>query len=428
MSKVLFISLPGHGHVNPTLGLVEELIKRDEQVTYYLTKDFQRKIEATGAKFIEYKGGVDLFSIGNLLNSTQYIDADEILNIVKDFEIIIDTILEQKGKYDYMVYDLFFPFGEEIGRKLGIPTVCSITTFVLNEKMRDEMMGGSMSRFKDLASIRGGFIRLKEIIALQVGFRRFIGILNENKELYDYIKKIEKKYEFGISNLENLGIQKAMLNIVYTSRYFQPYEEEFDESYKFVGPSIVPREENTDPNIQTTKEQRTVYISFGTLFNNSMGFYENCMEAFKGFDLQFIMSAGNNIDIGEFKNIPGNFIVRNFVPQLEILKYADVFITHGGMNSVSEGLYYGIPLILIPQSVDQPMVARRVVELGAGISLDRDKVTRELLQSTLNKIMSDVSYRKSSQVISESLRNSGGYKRAADEIFELKKSIKIPSL
>ncbi|MCI1946178.1 macrolide family glycosyltransferase [Clostridium luticellarii] len=419
MSKMLFISLPGHGHVNPTLGLVSELVRRGEKVTYYLTKDFQRKIEAAGAEFIEYKGGIDLFSIGNLLNSDQYIDAVEILNIVKDFEIIIDTILQQKGKYDYLVYDLFFPFGEEIGRSLGIPTICSITTFALNEKMRDEMVGGSMNRFKDMASIKGGFIRLKEIIALRVGFRRFMEIMNENKELYDYIKKMEEKYEFGLSGIGSLGIQKAMLNIVYTSRYFQAYVEKFDESYKFVGPSIVPREENTEIDTHIAKDQGIVYISLGTLFNNSIEFYQSCTEAFRGFDLQFIMSVGNNINIGQLGNIPDNFTVRNFVPQLEILKHADAFITHGGMNSVSEGLYYGIPLILIPQSVDQPMVARRVVELGAGISLDKDEVTQRLLQSTLNNILSDASYRKNSQIIGESLKNAGGYKKAADEIFQL---------
>jgi UDP:flavonoid glycosyltransferase YjiC (YdhE family) len=59
------------------------------------------------------------------------------------------------------------------------------------------------------------------------------------------------------------------------------------------------------------------------------------------------------------------------------------------------------------------------VELGAGISLDKDEVTQRLLQSTLNNILSDASYRKNSQIIGESLKNAGGYKKAADEIFQL---------
>ena len=50
--------------------------------------------------------------------------------------------------------------------------------------------------------------------------------------------------------------------------------------------------------------------------------------------------------------------------QLEVLQHADVFVTHGGMNSSSEALYYGVPLVVIPVTGDQPFVAKRLTEVG----------------------------------------------------------------
>ena len=66
------------------------------------------------------------------------------------------------------------------------------------------------------------------------------------------------------------------------------------------------------------------------------------------------MSIGNKTEISDLGNIPKNFIVKNYVPQTELLKYTKLFITHGGMNSTHEGIYNGVPLVVIPQSADQP--------------------------------------------------------------------------
>lgn len=422
MSKALFVSLPGH--VDPTLGLVTELIQRGEEVTYYITKEYQAKIEETGAQFVEYKSEINLLTIAHLFNSGQHLEVSAIMSSLKGFEALIDAVIQERGKYDYFIYDLFLPFGEKLGKKLGIPTVCSITTFALNVKMRDQMMGGSLRHLKDMITTSGCFSRFKEILMMGIDSNRFKQIWNESKELYNYIKRIEYKYNFGINNIDNVAIQKAMLNIVYTSHYFQPYADKFDQSYKFVGPSIVPRNDMIDFDLQGIKRS-IVYISLGTVFSSTVGFYEDCMEAFKEMNIQFIMAVGKNIDINRFKKIPANFIVKNFLPQVEILKNAAAFVTHGGMNSVNEGLFYGVPLIVVPQSVDHPLVAQRVVELGAGISLDKDEITHGILQRTLAKILTKDSYRRNSQIIGESLRIAGGHKKAADEILQWKEHVLV---
>lgn len=122
------------------------------------------------------------------------------------------------------------------------------------------------------------------------------------------------------------------------------------------------------------------------------------------------------MNINQLKDIPNNFKVYNYVPQLEVLKHTDVFVTHGGMNSSSEALYYGVPLVVVPVTGDQPLVAKRVAEVGAGIRLNRKEVTPELLRETVKKVMDDVTFKEKSRKIGESLREAGGYKKAIEEI------------
>ena len=95
-----------------------------------------------------------------------------------------------------------------------------------------------------------------------------------------------------------------------------------------------------------------------------------------------------------------------------------MIITHGGMNSSSEGLYNGVPLIVVPQFGDQPLVARRVAELGAGIPLI-GSVTPKDIENAVNQILYNKSFKENAEKIGESLKSCGGYKKAADFIHEM---------
>ena len=158
------------------------------------------------------------------------------------------------------------------------------------------------------------------------------------------------------------------------------------------------------------------YISLGTLFNEHPEFYRHCFAAFANSMYQVVLSVGHKTPLSSLGDIPPKFIVQNYVPQLEILQRANVFISHGGMNSVSEALYYGVPLLVIPQSADQPWVAKRVAQLGAGKLLPRTRATPGTLQRITGEILTNPSYAQASVHIGETLRQAGGYQCAADEI------------
>jgi MGT family glycosyltransferase len=158
----------------------------------------------------------------------------------------------------------------------------------------------------------------------------------------------------------------------------------------------------------------------GTVFNQASDFYKLCFEAFGNTDHTIVMSIGNKVQIYDLGEIPHNFIVKNYVPQTDILQYTKIFITHGGMNSAHEGLYYGVPLIVIPQSADQPIIAEQVVNLGAGIKLQMQGLTATELREAVERVLTLPSFPKAVATTKDSFRTSGGAHQAVDEIFEWK--------
>jgi MGT family glycosyltransferase len=203
----------------------------------------------------------------------------------------------------------------------------------------------------------------------------------------------------------------------------QPESESFDDSFRFVGQSIAEREDKLDFRIDDVENKPVIYISMGTINNQCLDFYKRSMEAFKGENCRVIMSVGNKTDIGLLAEIPDNFIVRNYVSQLEVLKISDVFISHGGLNSVSEALYFGVPIISIPQVNDQHMVSRQLVKLGAGLELKMEDITCEILKDSVRTVLSDKSYKTCSAEIGRSFVEAGGHKAAANFILDYIKEL-----
>ena len=157
-----------------------------------------------------------------------------------------------------------------------------------------------------------------------------------------------------------------------------------------------------------------MYISMGTVINDRPDFYGKCFEALKDWNADVLISCGNAVDREKLGVPPENFRLQPYVNQLEVLSRADVFITHCGMNSVSESLYMAAPMVLYPQTGEQAAVARRAAELGAGVLLKDDSVGG--IRAAVRKILDDTSYRDAAAECSRDLRSCSGPTGAADFI------------
>lgn len=192
-------------------------------------------------------------------------------------------------------------------------------------------------------------------------------------------------------------------------------QENFPENrYKFIGPSIQGRIESDLPLLETLTNP-LIYISLGSMLNNAKSFYKNCIAAFENQPYKVIISVGKMIDIDDFGKLPPNIEMYPFVPQLKILEKASLFITHGGMNSVNEALYYGVPMVVMPLTTDQPTIAKQIERLNLGERIDiKDSPTK--IRDTSLSVMHNSTIIRQAKNFSSISHAAKGTTFAAEEI------------
>jgi MGT family glycosyltransferase len=418
VSKALFFNIPAYGHTYPTLPLIAELVRRGEEVIYYSSNAFRQVIEDTGATFRDF--------VTPYLNDETQIDENMVrvaYMLLQVTQTALTSLLQQvkEDKPDYIVHDGLCPWGKYVAQIVGIPAICSMTTFAIPaltlKNIGQLLKSPSDTRLLLLST------PISEVTHTFLEGRKQLGPFRTLAE------QLHKKYGIAKPQLLDVFANHNMLNIVYTAKQFQPFAELLDDSFKFVGPSIAPRSDTVSFPFDALGDVPIVYISLGTVFNDKVDFYRTCCEAFADIERKVVLAVGKRTDIAALGTVPGNFIVREFVPQLELLQRAALLVTHGGMNSVSEALCYGVPLVVIPQTADQFMVGQRIQQLGAGKTVRRTSLTPQKLRSIAQEILAQPAYQQASAQIGRSLGLPDGYLRAADEIqmFKSRSSIMHPS-
>ena len=392
MSKIVFFCIPAHGHTNPTLGVVRELVARGHQVWYYSYNTMREKIESAGATFVS----CDDYDMEQKLTPKDSVRVGK--DLAFSTKILVDTTLALDDKVcadmvqlkpDCIVADSMAVWGKAVAMKLGIPFVSSTTTFAFNQHSAKIMKQSIGELFKMVFSM---------------------------PKITKQIKRLQGK-GYPVKNiLDIIQNDDSTHTIVYTSPEFQPCSETFSDKYAFVGPSIRPATSKVEK-----KRDKLIYISMGTVNNNMMALYKRCLAALADTDYQVIMSVGNLVSIEEFGVLPENISVFTHVDQIAVLQQADIFVSHCGMNSVSESLYFGVPLVMLPQTAEQGGVAERVFQLGAGIKLDKSDAASIL--GAIRKIFADNSYTQNAAVISEGFKHCSGAKGAADKIMQVCKNV-----
>lgn len=361
--KILFINLPYFGHFVPTVGLVQELIKQGCEVTYLMPHEWEARVSESGARFIAYDNHKKL--------------SEQIKNAYMTAEKIVKEC-------DLVIYEQFFFLGKHLAEKYKKPVVRIFTAPVTNEKLMKEYIsaGGALGIFK-----------YKWIAK-------------------SWTREVAKGISMKTDNwLDEIIYNPPKLNLVYTLRDYQPYAEEFpDEQYKFLGASVYDRQ---GQNFDFVKQGKPlIYISLGTVVKGAKSFFQNCIEAFRAEQVEVIISTGKQFRLQKLKDIPKNIHVYQSVPQIEVLKQADIFVTHGGMNSISESLVQGVPMVVIPFMSDQPVNARRIEELGLGKKLEYRLLNKEELRNAVLSVLADnsisVNVSKMQKLIKEAPGNCGG--------------------
>ena len=391
MGKGLFFNIPSTGHINPAQVLISELVARGEDIVYVLPNNYREQVEQTGATFVPYPDIETLRTVNQLAQGGNIPhNAHTLVQIGEQLLPFMFKLIELEQP-DYIIYDSLCGRAKMALQRFNIPTIATFSTFAFHPMAPPPMP------ISDIIKTAGQ-------------------LLGEVREYWQTRQTIQTKH-----NVKSIGLFEAVacsgdLNIVYTSQKFQVVGNRFGEDYKFVGALIGERPTVPDFPYEFLEKPSLIYISLGTVNNTNIDFYRLCLKTFGDYAGHFLMSIGNQVSVDELGEIPDNFLVMNHVPQLDVLDKAKVFITHGGLNSVHESLLAGVPMIVVPQQIEQGMVANQVKKFGAGLINRRP--SESSLVINLKTIIGMKSFRESAKSLGESLQSAGGVSKAVDEILK----------
>ncbi|MET3961170.1 MGT family glycosyltransferase [Marmoricola sp. OAE513] len=394
MAKILYFNPPAQGHIGPALPVAAELVRRGHQVTMYCTEDYRAAIERTGSTYADYPTGV---SGADLTAAASDYGPLELILLEYSARLAPFCVAEiERESPDLVMFDAMVLWAWVATQVTSSPTAVTVATFAPG--------GKAETTRRDMLRFLGSVLRTSRAR-----------------------KKAKKRLHDAFPDVQLPAAPlpaKGDLNIRFVTPEFQLPGAAPGEEFALVGPPVVvPEAAGTQDWRPVRSDQPLVYVSLGTIYNTNLDFYRELFAAFDGYPAQFLLSAGRSTDLSSLGPVPENFVVRGFVPQLEVLDAADVFITHGGMNSVGEGQHFGVPTVVVPQTMEQAINGRRVAQLGAGLVVgDRSPyrgVPASSLRAALDQILADPSFERAAAGLAEASRRAGGATTAADRVEQL---------
>jgi MGT family glycosyltransferase len=387
MSAIVVFALPLHGHMPAVLRLTAELSTRGRSVICYSSRAFAPAVRETGAAWRGYPSP--------LLEDLSY-TPDFCWRLMACAKSILQRELSvlRDDRPSAILYDAMLPWGPAVRDLLAVPAASVIANFVFHGPVRE--------------MLRHTRIAPRSIVDLMAGCQARANAGEITEEL---------RAEFGVTVQDGGGVPfpDDRLNLVFTSRVLQPFAELLDHRYVFAGPALPAPNRSDEPAVQGLGTRRLVFISFGTVFNADRELFETCFDALMPLDCEAVASTGRAYTAADFPRA-GHIRIVPFVRQAAVFERATITITHGGMITSCESLSWGVPMILIPATEEQEILASRIEELGCGIHIPRQDVSTERLSDAVRCLFSDPTYRDRCKTVAESLRQAGGAALAADRI------------
>ena len=384
---IAIFSLLNPGHVYPTLGLCSELVRRGHRITYPTTQRLAERIRQTGAEPL-------VFAVPELINAEKirrYPSADDprfwslyaSIFLPPLLTTAAATVMETEGFYrdnppDLIIYDWFSFAGRILAKKLGCPTVHAWAHFA-----------------------QRGFLVREE------------GVCRNPDQIHGFVHMLDSFMSaYGIEERGCLWHTEA-LNIYFVPREFQFDADSFDERFNFVGPCLNRPSQAAWTNRSGGKP--LLLISESAAYREST-FLHLCLEAFAHCDYYVVYSVGANTPPIDSDSLPANFEINRDAYNLAILPHAAAIVCQCGMGTALEALYFGVPIVALPNHAFNAEVAYRVAELGLGIHLHDRDVSASSLNKSVDSLIADSATRARLTNMQSAIRKCGGAELAANLI------------
>ncbi|MFC9704969.1 macrolide-inactivating glycosyltransferase [Streptomyces sp. NPDC056943] len=386
-AHLAMFSIAAHGHVNPSLDVIRELVARGHRVSYAIPAPFAEKVAETGATPVVYASTLPTDDDPDAWG-TEPIDHVEpfLTDAVQALPQLAKAFEEDRP--DLVLHDITAYPAPVLAHTWGVPSLSLWPNLVPWEGYEEEVAAPMSAELK--ASPRG-----------EAYYTRFEAWLAEH----------------GVDVHPDRLIAPPRRALVLIPRALQPHADRVDESvYTFVGACQAARADQ-DEWRRPAGAEKVVLVSLGSSFTKRPEFYRACAEAFRTLpEWHVVLQIGRFVDPAELGELPDNVEVHSWVPQLAILRQADAFVTHAGAGGSQEGLATATPMVAVPQAVDQFGNADMLQSLGVARHLPMEDVTPERLREAVLALVGDPEVARRAAGIQSAMAKEGGTRRAADLI------------
>ncbi len=410
MSHFGLLSYKGTGHLNPFIALSRRLLARGHRVTFFQKPELEDRVRQQGLEFS---------AIGRASSSGERGRTDSqhrpssgiaalrygIRRIAGNMETSLQdapVALTQAG-IDALIIDEIVLSGPTLAQMLHLPYIVVSTSIPHN-------FGWTVPRWLPQCDYPLSYFDRLQNVLLQLSVLRMRGPVRWKLDEY------RRREGLGPSQ-EIQKVFPALAQIAQLPECLDFPRSTLPSNFHYTGPFV---DEAARPSVEfpwnRLDGRPLIYASLGTRNNDQAAIFHLISEACHELNLQLVISLGGRRNPEMFDNLPGHPTVVRDAPQLELVKRAQIVITHGGLNTVLETLLEGKPMVVIPIAYDQPAVAARLAWLKVAEVLQINKISAESVRLALSKILNNPSYRGAAKEVQAKIRSVDGLERAVEVI------------
>ncbi|MFQ5730595.1 MAG: glycosyltransferase [Planctomycetaceae bacterium] len=395
------------GHFNPMATLGRELIRRGHRVTFLGFVDLREQVLEAGLEFAPF--GERDFAAGALHDTNETLGrmhgAAARRYTIDWYRRIFSTVLREGPSamrsldLDGHITDQTTICSAAVAELLEIPCV-SVCNALLYEQHPDVPPGYTPWRFRS-----SWWSRLRNRIG-------YWAVNREVRPVFDLLYQFRRQWNLEVES-NPTAVYRLLATISQQPPGFEFPRPDLHGAFHFTGPLRDDRSHyEVDFPFETLNGRPLVYASMGTLQNRVPDVFRRVAKACADLDVQLVMSVGGPKD--GLDDLPGDPIVVEFAPQLELIRKATLVITHAGMNTTLDALSHAVPMVAIPVTNEQPAIAARVAYRNCGRVVPFRKLTVPRLKSAVETVLRDPAYRRAAHVMRRNTESAGGVRRAAD--------------
>ncbi|BAZ12199.1 glycosyl transferase [Calothrix sp. NIES-4071] len=401
MTRFLIATIAAAGHVNPALPIARKLVERGHEVWWYTGKGFKEKIEATGARHVPIRTGIDFTDINTI--PLTFIEQKDALKGVAQFKFylkhgFIDSAITQlkdltnildEFPADVLLCDVFCLGISWLHEKTGLPWVAfGMSALPFNSRDTAPFGLGIPPGNSWAEKLRN---RLLNYLSHNILMRDVTIHLDRARESVGLPKKSQDFFTAALSPF--LYLQGTTPSFEYPRSDLAP-QIHFIGSFLPLAPAFIPPAWWDD----LTLDKPIIHVTQGTVATEARDLILPTIEALANEDVLLIVTTGGQpIENLQLSSIPQNVRLERFIPHAYLLPYVDVMVTNGGFNGVQTALAFGVPMVTAGQTEEKPEICARVQWSGTGIDLRTSTPTPEQIRDAVMKILSSPKYREKAE-------------------------------